>query len=169
MTSKMLSKIGVAVAALLLVSASAVTAGAPTEASGEWLYLPSVVGMRTAGCNTFLDTTEVGIWSGTFVGESAEVGNVVIHCNGRLGFNATVSFDSVTVGGKTGPLEMRANGVKASPEADWVGHWVILSGSGELENLRGNGTFWGPGWLESDPTAYGQIYYDGQVKFAPGN
>ena len=46
---------------LLLVSASTATAGPPTEASGEWLYLPSIVDVRTAGCNTFLDTTEVGI------------------------------------------------------------------------------------------------------------
>jgi len=162
----MLSKLGLGVAALLLISATPAQASPPEEAGGTWLYIPTVVAERTAGCNTFLDTTEEGIWDGTFVGESFEVGNVVIHCNGRLGFMAIVTFDEVTVDGKVGSLQMSVNGVNQDPAIGWVGHWVVLSGSGELENLRGNGTFWGPGWL-GNPTEYGEIFYEGKVKFTP--
>lgn len=170
MLRKLLTRLPFAVAALLLLAAAPVQAGPPQVAEGLWQYLPTIVSERPAGCNVFVASTEEAVWSGTFNGESTEVGQVVFHCNGHVGFNAIVTFDEVTVDGKTGSLKMSVNGLLRDPaNPDWQGHWVILSGAGELANLHGSGTFSGPGYNPADPLAFGQIYYEGHIKFAPNH
>lgn len=141
-------------------------AGPPQTARGTWLYIPTLLGSRQVGCNTFLTTLEEAEWTGTFVGESMEDGKVVIRCNGKWSFKAIISFHDLTVDGKTGTLRMSAVGRRPDALSDWTGKFVILSGTGELANLRGQGIFWGPGWL-GDPTEQGVIYYEGNYHFEP--
>ncbi len=89
---------------------------------------------------------------------------MVIHCNEAWSFNAIVSFDG-TVNGKSGTLKMSVVGKRPDAFADWEGKSVILSGTGELANLRGRGTWWGPGAAEEGK--WGDIYYDGNYHFEP--
>ena len=150
----------------LFALTTAVQAGPPSNASGVWLYTPYGTGMRLAGCNTHATTFEESIWQdGTFVGTSTEDGRVTIHCAGNWSFKATVLFDHVEVNGREGTLEMTVNGSRPDAMADWFGHWTITDGGGDLENLRGQGTFWGPGAPAQG--VQGEITYEGQIHFEP--
>jgi hypothetical protein len=147
---------------LLFILAVPAQAGPPDNAGGRWWYLPFIDDMKQAGCNTFITSSEIGEWTGTFVGDSTESGKVVAHCTGQLSFNATVTFDEVTVDGKQGGLVMSVNGTKPAG-SEWVGGWVILSGTGDLANLHGQGTWWGPGapgWEQ-----WGYVDYAGKYHF----
>jgi hypothetical protein len=129
--------------------------------------MPSVVSMRVADGNTIYQTTEVGIWTGTFDGESREAGFVTIFDSGLCTFRATVSFLEVEVQGKSGTLEMRVAGTKSDALSDWQGKWAIVSGTGDLATLRGQGTWWGPGYDPTNPTEFGEIHYAGRIHFEP--
>jgi hypothetical protein len=177
----------VAVVVLLSVLPISASAHPPTPVEGPeniWTYLPYFkvkndagecvkpeddddrpLCMRVAGGNTFVETYEDGWWAGDFVGISEDHGKVTIHRSGRWNFKAIVYFVG-EVDGKSGTLEMSVVGGRPDALAEWQGKWVILSGTDELETLRGRGTWWGPGWLE-DPNVPGIIRYDGQVHFAP--
>lgn len=153
------------VAALLLAHSVPALASPPEDAEGLWQYQPFILGVREAGCNTFLTTFENGIWSGTFSGTSTEEGQVVIHCSGAWSYKAIVTFQNVTVAGKSGTLEMSVVGDRPDAASDWAGKWVILGGTGELSDVRGQGTWWGPG--ASGVGTWGDIYYAGNIHFDP--
>lgn len=144
---------------LLLTIALPAQAGPPENAAGLWQYTSTVVDEKIAGGNTFLYTTEVGLWTGTFEGDSTEIGVVVLHSAGFNSFKAIVSFVG-SVDGKTGTLEMLVVGKKPDrlPGTEWEGKWVILSGTGELVNLHGQGIWWG---------SNRNINYTGNVHFEP--
>ena len=154
------------VIALAFMASSPVLAGPPATAEGLWQYTSTVLGVKEAGCNTFVTTFENGLWTGTFDGVSTEDGQVVIHCNGAWSFNAIVSFEG-TVDGKYGTFEMSVVGTRPDGLAEWEGKYVILSGTGELDNLRGQGIWYGPG--ASGPGALGDIFYEGNYHFEPGD
>ncbi len=161
---RMLLKL-VTLSAILAMVSVPVLAGPPTAAEGLWQYKPTIDGIREADGNTFLKTSEEGKWTGTFTGDSTEDGHVVIYSTGFWSFRATVSFSQVTVDEKSGTLEMRVVGSRPDAGSDWQGFWVILSGTGELATLRGQGTWWGPG--APGPGEWGDIYYGGQIHFEP--
>jgi hypothetical protein len=169
---------------VLSVLAIPASAGPPGPVAGTWLYLPyikvrdesgkcvrPVEGdtrppcIRVAGGNTFMDTYEDGWWDGDFAGTSEDHGTVVFHRSDVWTFRALVYFDG-EVNGASGTLVMSVAGSRPTSYAEWQGMWVILSGTGELETLRGQGTWGGLGWL-GNPEEPGIIYYDGQVHFAP--
>jgi hypothetical protein len=153
------------VIAVLLLTSNPALAGPPEPAEGLWQYQPFILEVREAGCNTFMKTFENGVWTGTFEGTSTEDGRVVIHCSGAWSFKAIVSFEG-SVAGKTGTFEMSVVGKRPDATADWVGKYVILSGTGDLADLRGQGVWWGPG--APAPGEWGDIYYEGDYHFKPG-
>ena len=167
----MIKKILSLIIILLALSLIAIPAfaGNPQDASGTWYYKPSQPPEeRLAGGNLHMKIVDEGYWEGTFSGDSTDHGFVIIHPNGRWTYQGWVMLDPITVDGKTGSLEMRVNGSRPDAFSEWTGKWVILSGSGELENLRGQGKWWGPGW-QGDPAVYGVIPYDGNYHFSPGD
>jgi hypothetical protein len=165
--------------ALLIAAALPVSAGPPEKATGVWEYFTYVDDMKTAGCNTFLTVHDDGRWTGTFHGplgnddpaESYEEGRIVLHCSGAVSFNGIVTFDEVYVDGQKGGLVISVNGRTPDGTAlppvgePWQGRWVILSGTGELENLHGSGDWWGPG--AGEPFVWGFVEYGGKTHFAP--
>ena len=110
--------------------------------------------------------TEDGRWSGTFNGMSVDTGTLIIRCEGSFSFWATVAFESVMVNGNTGRLYMHVEGTKPDPFADWCGTWSIIDGMGDMENLQGQGSWWGPGYTPVFPDVWGQIHYDGKIKWS---
>jgi hypothetical protein len=156
----------VVVLSTLLLS---VHAGPPANAEGLWQYQPFIIGERIAGCNTFWDTFENGIWTGTFEGTSTEDGKVVVHCSGAWSFNAIVSYEGVVHDDSgiphSGTLVMSVQGSRPDGTSDWHGGWVILRGTEELATLRGQGTWSGPG--AAAPGEWGDIDYEGNVHFEP--
>lgn len=159
MKTKSKSLITFLIVLLLVTLAVPAHAGPPENASGLWVYEPTVVDIKEAGGNTFFYTTEVGIWTGTFEGDSTEVGVVVWHSAGFNSYKGTVSFVG-SVDGKSGTLTMLAVGKKPDrqPGTEWEGTWVILGGTGDLANLHGQGVWWG---------ASRNINYTGNVHFDP--
>ena len=139
--------------------------------SGECVKPEPLVGdprppcVRVAGGNTFIESYEVGWWAGDFQGTSEDHGTVVFHRSDLWTFSALVYFEG-EVNSASGTLVMSVAGSRPTSLSEWQGMWVILSGTGELETLRGQGNWWGLGWL-GDPNVRGVIAYDGQVKFAP--
>jgi hypothetical protein len=157
------------VLAVVLVGVVPATAGPKIEASGDWTYAPTgppVV--RVAGPNTFVYAPDAGVWAGTFVGTSDEDFVVVCHRSfnfykGVMTFTGTVEDGSAEP--PTGTMVIKTNGKQdaISPDcgpvfdADWIGHWVIIGGTGELADVHGHGTFQGlPGTLT----------YEGQIHFS---
>ena len=80
------------------------------------------------------------------------------HYPGRVLYIGTVSFASVDVGGTSGGLEMYITGERVNNVSDWEGEWVITSGTGALEDLQGQGTWWGSGG-EGNYFDCGEYYY----------
>ena len=150
---------------LALVLWAPITASPPEPASGKLTYTPFPVGEpKMAGGNVFLNTIEVASWEGMFVGDSLNEGEVVIHRSGLVSYKATGNF-SGSVDGLEGELTFRLLGTKSSLTSPWTGQWIILGGTGELTNLRGQGTLFGPG-----SPGFGQegfLLYEGDVHFDP--
>jgi hypothetical protein len=151
-----------AVIVVLSMASIPALAGPPEDAEGVWCYLPDLatwVVEKDAGGNQFITVTENSVWTGTFDGASVDHCSAVFHRSGFSQGSCEISFDSVTVGGKTGALEMFF--VTRVPNA---ATWVITGGSGELKDLRGQGTVWGTGW-QGDPNVCGELYYSGKIHF----
>lgn len=152
----------IGVTVLLSALSVAALAGPPTHVEGLWQYSPTIVDLRMADGNTFLTTTEEGIWTGNIEGESREEGKVVIHSTGAWSFRGTVFFEG-NVNGKEGTIEMHVVGKRPDELTEWQGKWTITVGTGELASLTGQGIWWGPG--AAGPGSWGDIYYEGKVKF----
>lgn len=113
------------------------------------------LGPLPLGPNVFISNTDVGIWKGMLEGTSFENFVVVIHKD-HATYQGRMTFEG-TVDGKEGTLVIKTNGSGPwPPVGDWSGRWVILSGTDDLSNLRGQGSWWGP-----LPT----LEYDGKVHF----
>jgi hypothetical protein len=112
-------------------------------------------------------------WTGTLDGTAHALYIVLAD---EAGFKTVdlLSTFSGTVDGKAGSLVFRLIGEKPSPGKNWGGDWEIIRSTGELKNLRGQGTWGGPGYEGPrppepnwDPTGEGNtrpdIWYKGTV------
>jgi len=153
---------------LLVVAVASVPALAdpPEEAHGFWYYLPTYQAVdKIAGGNMFMTIADEGWWDGTIDGSEVDTGNVVVHSKLHWFYTGTVVFNEVTVGGKTGGLEMRVQGRRPDAFSDWDGKWMIIAASGDLAGLQGRGTWAGAGWSPTAPTVPGVVEYWGKVHF----
>jgi hypothetical protein len=167
MRKMLLTPLIVCMVALLSLLFMPVHATKPIPASGIWTYtFPSTfIETREADGNTFIYADEDGLWhDGTFLGTSYDVFTVVVHPSGFWNVRGLSFFDG-TVDGKEGSLVILFVGKKTGEPFLWSGQWVILSGTGELADLHGQGTWWGPGALE--PWVPGDLEYSGQIHFKP--
>ena len=156
----------VGMVALMFSQLASVYGQQPTPVSGSFDYTFQVTGDRLADGNYFLYATEWENWEGDFTGTSVAVFRVEMFRSGFWNVWLRSTFTG-TVNGKSGTAVIQLLGKKPSGE-DWYGQWVVISGTGELANLRGRGTWWGPGY-RSDTKAPGDpdIYYSGQIHFKP--
>lgn len=149
----------------------------PSEENNEdgiWCYTPTDVQPIEFDpydgdpSKAFMKASYISEWTGTLNGGSIDYGLAGAHILSPdpegspvpvpMTFVGTSTFTDVEVDGKVGGLEMDTIGDRADPTADWMGTWVITSGSGELEDFHAHGAFWGPGWL-GDFDECGVIYY----------
>ena len=140
------------------------SAAPPTEVDFTETYSadPGDLVFRVAGPNTFISgPTLTDDWAGDFVGASDQDFVVVNHSvAGFNNYRGLIEFEGSVLGAE-GTLVMKTNGKQAGgtalpSAAQWTGHWVIVSGTGDLENLSGQGTFSGPS---------GFLTYTGKVHF----
>lgn len=160
-----------AMAVAMTLTAAPVSAGPKVEASGSWTYFADFVSeTEYRGQNAFLYGTDDGIWEGTFTGTHREYFEVACHLRGgfsfytgEITFTGTVEDESGAL--RSGTMLIKTNGKvdAVDPDCgpifheDWVGHWVIIGGTGDLANIHGQGTFEGPS---------GTVDYEGQIHFS---
>jgi hypothetical protein len=136
------------------------------DANGIWYYKPDLSGIQMIEFDpyhgdpnkAFMAVPYDSKWTGIFNGKSKDYGVAIAHGPSPMIFVDAITFQNVDVGGATGGLHLDVLGERPAVGSDWKGSWVITSGSGDLEEIRGHGTFWGPGWL-GNPEEYGVIYY----------
>jgi hypothetical protein len=137
------------------------------DVSGSLDYTFEILNMREANGNTFLYATEHEHWAGDFIGEGDSVFRVGMFASGFWNVWLRCEFTGTALGDKEGTLVIQMVGKKPL-DGDWYGQWVILSGTGDLANAHGQGTWWGPGYRsdEKDPEDP-DIFYLGRVHLAP--
>jgi hypothetical protein len=165
MKKKRIFAIAILIVALMATLAVPAYAGPPESGGGRWMYYPIPMDEKDVGCNAFVTSFEKAKWTGLFNGNSTENGKVVFHCNGDASFNSIVTFDAVSVNGKTGSLELSVAGQFPANATEWTGTWVIIRGTEELKNLHGQGAWWGEG--APDWYTWGYVDYAGNYHFDP--
>jgi hypothetical protein len=150
--------------AIMLLSALSVPALAKpsTAVSGTFDYTFDVEEVREANGNQFLYATEDEDWLGDFVGTGDATFTVGIFSAGFWNVHLRSEFTGTVLGDKEGTMIIQLVGKKPANE-DWYGQWVIISGTGDLANARGEGTWGGPGFGAEGP----DIWYSGEVHFEP--
>ena len=131
----------------------------PITASGTFDYEFEITGSREADGNLFIYATEWETWVGTFDGTAVAVFRVGMFSEGFWNVWLRSTFTG-TVLGESGTMVIQLVGKKPEGQ-DWYGQWVILSGTGGLANLCGQGTWGGPGFGAVGP----DIWYEGQIHF----
>jgi hypothetical protein len=130
--------------------------GGVIHVSGEWKYVSVGKDMRSGGGYTFVLGEETGTWTGSFTGTSHDYFQAVKHPSGDVYLSYGLIFFEGTVEGRTGTMVINfAPGEKV--DEVWSGRWQILSGTDELENIRGRGYWRGPSF---DLDYYGKICFD---------
>ncbi len=164
---KMLSAALLMCIVALLTLSTPVHATKPMDMEGHMYYISYLVSAREADGNLFLNTEEDVWWYGDIDGITPKEDSktrVVMYSTGDMWYTGLYKVTDATVEGKEGSFVMHTVGGKPLGE-DWFGQWVIISGTGELEDLRGQGTWGGPGFDPSTPTVPGYIWYEGQIHF----
>jgi hypothetical protein len=148
--------------AMLALPLSAVSATKPMPVAGQFFptaepgLSPSFAGKSA---NNFLTITEgYQMWTGSFEGTANSHALWIIHKAGdpeAPGWHITVAravFElDIVFDGKEGTLTLKAES----------GNWRIMSGTGELANLRGQGKLT---VINAELMMFG---YEGQVHFEP--
>ena len=162
MLRKKVSVLAVCIISLISVlMIPAVLATPPEPVSGSFDYTFAILDTFVANGNTFLYAEEWEVWIGDFSGIGHAYFTVMAHKSGWKNVQLLSTFTG-TVDGKSGTLVLRLFGKKPLG-GEWYGQWVILSGTDELANLRGQGTWGGPGGSAPSP----HIWYEGKIHFEP--
>lgn len=82
---------------------------------------------------------------------------LIIHSNGEFDITGQIT-GTATIFGKSGGFTQRITGTGIMSTKAIQGKWVIMSGTGGLEGLHGEGTFSGIAGQTSDYS--GRIYFD---------
>ena len=134
----------VALLGLMTLSiAPAAWATAPTSGSGTLTPISfTVTNFYTKDGNAFVTATEVDDLSGPLLGTWTTTDEkIVFHPNGLLNFQETDHFVG-TVAGRSGTLDVQFVGT-GNAATTFEGQFAILSGTGDLANLNGQGTMLG--------------------------
>jgi hypothetical protein len=160
-------KILFSILVLTLVLFSAPTIGVviakqSTEVSGT-IELTSVVPAQPPKVaeesdNRVLTMNIIEEWNGGIEGVATAQAIWIVHNAPLIGnpdawinFHAIITFSDVTVLGQSGGLTIRIRGAKTEC------HWTIISGTGDLANIHGQGK----ASLDTEPYTYtGKVHFD---------
>ena len=127
--------------------------------SGTWSWWAEFLSVREAGGNTHISAIEYDTFTETFDGTGEGPFTMTWHRNGYLtGIGRTVFSGEVL--GKEGTLVIQWTG-NTRALGRWDCKWVILSGTGDLANLRGSGR-----GVETAPGSY-TLELSGKIHFNP--
>jgi hypothetical protein len=131
-----------AVIAAIALSAQPAAATAPSTGNGNFTFT-SMTGTssRAAGPNTIITASATGMLSGALAGTFTDELRQVFQADGTSQFHGTLTC-VCTVGGMRGTVVLRFEGSGTGGSAGSVaGQFTVISASGDLEGLHGQGTF----------------------------
>lgn len=134
--------------------------------SGSFDYTPEIFAQVPASGSMFFDASEDEVWVGDIAGTAVSPFRMVVTPDGVWDAWLYTEFAGTVLGEHEGTMVILARYQRPAPDAHWSGEWIILSGTGDLENVQGHGTSWGPGFNADDPEAGPDIFYSGQVVLA---
>ena len=137
-----LAKAGLAAIVAVALLAQPAAATEPSTGSGNFVFTSMTpTGARTADSNTIITANATGALSGALTGTFTEELRQVFHADGTSDFHGTVTC-TCTIGGMTGTVVLRFEGSGTGGSAGSVaGQFTVVSASGNLEGLHGQGTF----------------------------
>ena len=147
----------IALSTLVLAPATA-NASPPTEVSGTYEFVKtSILDIRQAGGNTIIKDVANLDQYGDIEGSAIFERTIILHSDGKYNVQG---IDTITasVGDKSGTLTLWITGTGDMIAGTVQCKWTILSGTGELANLRGQGTLTGVSNVAG--TYSGQIHFD---------
>lgn len=143
---------------VLPIASLLVYAEVPTEALGEFDYVPVCdFPGETLGGNWFLHCTDTEHWTGPLQGTATTEYWVIFHRSGVATFSSKGVFQGTVLGSDPGIAEFQLTGILQAGAAEWQGTWRMGQGTDGLEDVHGGGT-----WNGAGPFAY-----DGLVHFDP--
>ena len=158
----MKNRLGSIAVAILVVFAMLQIASAtpPTPATGTVTvtsFTPTEV--RNANGNTITDFTQSTNSIGNFTGTTEDIGTIVQYPRGDFNFKIRSTFTG-TVDGKSGTMvfEVVGKGEGGIPGGTIRSKFVIISGTGDLANLHGQGNLEGISGVGA--TYSGLIHFD---------
>jgi Protein of unknown function (DUF3224) len=141
--SRPLRRLLLSLAAVLLIVAVAVPVAIAAQSvpvSGTFReHSFKVIDQRTEGTDTIIDRTVKVNFRGSFDGKGDAVERVTLHADGSGEVIGQITFTGC-VEGQCGTAQLLFEGT--SPDSQFFdGQFTVLSGTGQLEGLRGNGEF----------------------------
>ena len=144
------------------------------DVDGYFSYMPAMDCTENEAADNLIwrNCTDEGEYDeGTFIGESTEVYDVIMH--GYQGDDEVTGFPLfengwykgvVTFTGevdeKSGTMRIMFVGKSPGNILVWSGTWRILGGEGDLKGIHGNGT-----WENTEVPL--RVHYEGRMHFAP--
>jgi len=127
--------------------------------SGNWAWYATDISVRPAGDNLHISAIEHDTFTGTFIGSGEGPFKMTWHPIGFYAGSGKTVFTG-SVNGHSGTCVIMWVGKTINEELWWSFKWIIISGTGELSNLHGKGTCYGPGpsgvemtgWIHFDPS-----------------
>ncbi len=149
----------IALAGLVLVPATAYACPS-AEVNGTITVGHDVVlDVRQVGGNTIIRHVFDGSFTGSLAGTYTQLQTMVVEADGKFNAQGAVTLTG-SYDGRSGTITMMINASGDMTTGAVQGHWVILRGTGDLENIHGQGTFGGG-------AGGATITYSGQVHFGP--
>ena len=168
MRRKISTLLMVSAAILSVILIPSVLAIKPTPAPiGYWQWkAPSTYfePYKMANGNVFIRADDDAEFTGTFVGTGYDEFTMTQHPNGFFTGSGQTTF-SGEVMGEAGTCIIKWDGNTKNDMGYWWFKWVIISGTDDLENLRGSGYCWGPG--PADLNEWGGVDMYGKIHFDP--
>jgi hypothetical protein len=152
----------VTLAAVLFPATAAAPPKVPAMSSraaeGTWSWVNTTWDQwkTTAKGGAYASGTEAGTWTGTFEGTAVETFGAYIAPDGTVWALIEIAFEG-TVEGMHGTLQILTTAVLRNPDGTMHGDWTIISGTDELANLRGQGTWTYEGADPADHAGYSGI------------
>lgn len=138
----------------------------PTEVSGTFTYLPDCT-EEIRGVNLFLHCTDIEWWTGDLDGEALTEYWAKFYPSGAATFSSKGVFYGSVLGSAPGTAVFEVTGISQAGTDQWQGTWRIGQGSEGLENVHGQGTWYGPEPPTPPPGEDYTFPYDGLVHFDP--